>query len=135
MTRAKKLNHPNLTGLLDVAHSSITRTAAALRELTERDGGSLRWGAAQCEALLARDALVRAPSLEADTTPPSERTPATDTDVTADFEETLAEGFRTAATNAERALIKAAEITSNPDDKPACLIAALHCARLRDALR
>ncbi|MBO2447136.1 hypothetical protein J4573_08565 [Actinomadura barringtoniae] len=130
-----KLARPALTSLLNTALNDITRIAATLRELTERDGGLLRWGTAQCEALLARDALVRAPSLDPDRTRPDSPARRVEPHRTTTSNEAVATTFRTGATDAERALIKAAEIAPHPDDVLACLTAALHCARLHDALR
>jgi hypothetical protein len=129
----RKLAHPDITSLLNKALNDVTHIAGTLRELTER-GGPLCWGNAQCEALLARDALVQAPSLGAGCTPPD--TPARFTELVLQqmSAEAVATTIQTGATDAERALIKGAEIASDADDALACLTAALHCARLRDAL-
>lgn len=107
------------TALNDLAHAERVITAYA----AQQPDGFIAWGMAEGEAVQAHQALRQAPSLH--TTPPTDHTEA---DATADALFHL-------ATTVSQSLVRAAELTGDPDDKMACLQAALHAGRLRDTLR
>ena len=100
-------------------------TTEALTELCAHDEvpGYLT---AQAEVAEARDALVRAPSLD------WPETTLTHTPVTTDD---VAASIAAMALVLSRALVTAAERSTDPADRIACLQAALHTGRLHEALR
>lgn len=132
MTRQRTFKRPQIAELLEAAHRDLTHAASAISPLLASAEGYLTWGSAQCEATLARDAVHQAPSLPAET---SVRESCQSTTDSATATESLALRLRTMATTAERTLLRAADIADDANDTLACLTAALHCARLRDALR
>ncbi|MFA1551738.1 hypothetical protein [Actinomadura chokoriensis] len=105
--------------LNDLAHAERVITSYA----AQQPDGFIAWGMAEGEAVQAHQALRQAPSLRA--VPPADHT---DLASTADALFDLA---RTISQN----LVRAAELAADPDDKMACLQAALHAGRLRDTLR
>lgn len=107
------------TALNDLAHAERVITSLAAHE----PDGFIAWGMAEGEAIQAHRALKQAPCLK--TAPPTTRS---ETDATADALFELAR-------RVTQHLVRAAELATDPDDKMACLQAALHAGRLRDALR
>ncbi|MFF0521531.1 hypothetical protein ACFYTC_22715 [Actinomadura nitritigenes] len=105
--------------LADLAHAERVITAFAAHE----PDGCIAWGMAEGEATQAHRALRRAPSLHT--------TAATDHDTA----NATADALYELATNATTSLVRAAELATDPDDKMACLQAALHAGRLRETLR
>jgi hypothetical protein len=105
--------------LNDLAHAERVITAYA----AQQPDGFIAWGMAEGEAVQAHQALRQAPSSQA--TPPTDHT---ELDATADALFHL-------ATTISKNLVRAAELAADPDDKMACLQAALHAGRLRDTLR
>ncbi|MFG2006170.1 hypothetical protein ACGFNU_44175 [Spirillospora sp. NPDC048911] len=130
MTRQRTFRQPQIADLLETAHRDLTQAVSAISPLLASAEGYLSWGSAQCEATLARDAVRRAPSLPAESSVPQD-----DQSTTSPATGSLAMRLRSVATTTERTLLRAADIASDVDDTLACLTAALHCARLRDALR
>ncbi|MVZ99063.1 hypothetical protein F8568_001400 [Actinomadura sp. LD22] len=107
------------TALNDLAHAERVITAFA----AQQPDGYIAWGMAEGEATQAHRALRQAPSLQ--TAAPADQDTA---DATADALFEL-------AGKVSQSLVRAAELASHPDDKMACLQAALHAGRLREALR
>ena len=107
------------TTLNDLAHAERVITAYA----AQQPDGFIAWGMAEGEAVQAHQALRQAPSLR--TPLPTDHT---EVDATADALFNL-------ASKASQSLVRAAELAGDPDDKMACLQAALHASRLRDTLR
>ena len=107
------------TTLNDLAHAERVITAYA----AQQPDGFIAWGMAEGEAVQAHQALRQAPSLR--TTLPTDHN---EVDATADALFNL-------ASKASQSLVRAAELAGDPDDKMACLQAALHASRLRDTLR
>lgn len=107
------------TALNDLAHAERVITSYA----AQQPDGFIAWGMAEGEAVQAHQALRQAPALRA--TPPTDHTEANAT----------ADALFTLASKASQSLVRAAELAADPDDKMACLQAALHAGRLRDALR
>ncbi|WP_433234823.1 hypothetical protein [Actinomadura nitritigenes] len=108
-----------VTALNDLAHAERVITAFAAQE----PDGFIAWGMAEGEATQAHRALRQAPSLQA--------TAPTDHDTASATADALFE----LASKVSQSLVRAAELASDPDDKMACLQAALHASRLREALR
>ncbi|TDD84313.1 hypothetical protein [Actinomadura rubrisoli] len=107
------------TALNDLAHAEQVITCFASQE----PDGFIAWGMAEGEATQAHQALRQAPSLQ--TSVPADYTA---TNVTADALFDLARKI-------SQSLVRAAELAGDPDDKLACLQAALHAGRLSEALR
>jgi hypothetical protein len=107
------------TALNDLAHAERVITAYA----AQQPDGFIAWGMAEGEAVQAHQALRQAPSLH--TTPPTDHTEA----------DASADALFHLATTVSQSLVRAAELAADPDDKMACLQAALHAGRLRDTLR
>ncbi|MFA1538031.1 hypothetical protein [Actinomadura monticuli] len=107
------------TALNDLAHAERVITSYA----AQQPDGFIAWGMAEGEAVQAHQALRQAPALHA--APPTDHTEANAT----------ADTLFNLATKAAQSLVRAAELAADPDDKMACLQAALHAGRLRDALR
>jgi hypothetical protein len=107
------------TALNDLAHAERVITAFAAQE----PDGFIAWGMAEGEATQAHRALRQAPSLQA----------AAPTDH--DTANATADALFELASKVSKSLVRAAELASDPDDKMACLQAALHASRLREALR
>ncbi|MDL4813066.1 hypothetical protein [Actinomadura opuntiae] len=107
------------TALADLAHAERVITAFAAQE----PDGFIAWGMAEGEAIQAHRALRQAPSLHA--AAPTDHNTANAT----------ADALFELASKVSQSLVRAAELASDPDDKMACLQAALHAARLREALR
>jgi hypothetical protein len=107
------------SALNDLAHAERVITSYA----AQQPDGFIAWGMAEGEAVQAHQALRQAPSLHA--TPPADHTEANAT----------ADALFNLASNASQSLVRAAELAADPDDKMACLQAALHAGRLRDTLR
>jgi hypothetical protein len=107
------------SALNDLAHAERVITAYA----AQSPDGFIAWGMAEGEAVQAHQALRQAPSLRA-------TLPADDTGVNA-----TADALFDLARQTSQSLVRAAELACDPDDKMACLQAALHAGRLRDALR
>ncbi|WP_131738845.1 hypothetical protein [Actinomadura roseirufa] len=107
------------TALNDLAHAERVITSLAQQE----PDGFIAWGMAEGEAVQAHRALRQAPSLQR--APSAEGSGLTAT-VDALFE---------LAAKSSQNLVRAAELAGDPDDKAACLRAALHAGRLREALR
>ncbi|MGI5325068.1 hypothetical protein [Actinomadura nitritigenes] len=107
------------TALNDLAHAERVITAFAAQE----PDGFIAWGMAEGEATQAHRALRRAPSLQA--------TASTDYDTA----NATADALFDLASKVSQSLVRAAELAGDPDDKMACLQAALHAGRLREALR
>ncbi|MEU9019366.1 hypothetical protein [Actinomadura sp. NPDC048394] len=107
------------TALKDLAHAERVITAFAAQE----PDGFIAWGMAEGEATQAHRALRRAPSLQA--TAPTDHDTANAT----------ADALFNLASKVSQSLVRAAELASDPDDKMACLQAALHAGLLREALR
>ncbi|MEU8804047.1 hypothetical protein [Spirillospora sp. NPDC048819] len=105
--------------LNDLAHAERVLTSYA----AQQPDGFIAWGMAEGEAVQAHQALRQAPSLRS--APP---TGHTDLNSTADALFDLARKI-------SQNLVRAAELAADPDDKMACLQAALHAGRLRDTLR
>ncbi|KAB2388684.1 hypothetical protein [Actinomadura montaniterrae] len=106
------------TALNDLAHAERVITAFAAQE----PYGFIAWGMAEGEATQAHRALRQAPSLQA----------AAPTDL--DTANATADALFELASKVSKSLVRAAELASDPDDKMACLQAALHAGRLREAL-
>ncbi|MER6808091.1 hypothetical protein ABT299_02320 [Spirillospora sp. NPDC000708] len=107
------------TALNDLAHAERVITAFA----AQQPDGFIAWGMAEGEATQAHRALRQAPSLQA----------AAPTDL--DTANATAAALFDLASKVSKSLVRAAELASDPDDKMACLQAALHAGRLREALR
>ncbi|MFF0523496.1 hypothetical protein ACFYTC_32755 [Actinomadura nitritigenes] len=107
------------TALNDLAHAERVITAFAVQQ----PDGFIAWGMAEGEATQAHRALRQAPSLQA----------AAPTDL--DTANATAAALFDLASKVSKSLVRAAELASDPDDKMACLQAALHAGRLREALR
>ncbi|MEV3924600.1 hypothetical protein [Actinomadura coerulea] len=107
------------SALNDLAHAERVITAYA----AQSPDGFITWGMAEGEAVQAHQALRQAPSLRA-------KLPADHTGQNA-----TADALFDLARKTSQSLVRAAELASDPDDKVACLQAALHAGRLRDALR
>jgi hypothetical protein len=107
------------TALNDLAHAERVITAFAAQE----PDGFIAWGMAEGEAAQAHRALRQAPSLQA----------AAPADL--DTANATADALFELASKVSKSLVRAAELASDPDDKMACLQAALHASRLREALR
>ncbi|WP_067466150.1 hypothetical protein [Actinomadura macra] len=105
--------------LNDLAHAERVITAYASQE----PDGFIAWGMAEGEAVQAHQALRQAPSLRA--TVPADYTAVNAT----------ADALFELARKILQSLVRAAELANDPDDKMACLQAAQHAGRLRDALR
>jgi hypothetical protein len=107
------------TALTDLAHAERIITAFAAQE----PDGFIAWGMAEGEATQAHRALRQAPSLSA--AAPADHDTANAT----------ADALFELASKVSKSLVRAAELADDPDDKMACLQAALHASRLREALR
>ncbi|MFE9106995.1 hypothetical protein ACFYYL_33845 [Actinomadura geliboluensis] len=107
------------SALNDLSHAERVITAYA----AQQPDGFIAWGMAEGEAVQAHQALRQAPSLHA-------ALPTDHTEVNASAD-ALFDLARTTSQN----LVRAAELATDPDDKMACLQAALHAGRLRDTLR
>ncbi|MEV5830459.1 hypothetical protein AB0L25_33325 [Spirillospora sp. NPDC052242] len=105
--------------LNDLAHTERVLTSFAAQE----PNGFIAWGLAEGEAVQAHQALKQAPSLHA----------AVPSDHAA--EDATADALFALARKVTQNLVRAAELAADPDDKAACLQAALHASRLREALR
>ncbi|NKZ03316.1 hypothetical protein [Actinomadura latina] len=105
--------------LNDLAHAERVITSYA----TQQPDGFITWGMAEGEAVQAHQALRQAPSLHA--TLPDDHTEQNAT----------ADALFDLASKVSQSLVRAAELAGDPDDKMACLQAALHAGRLRDTLR
>ncbi|MBT2207729.1 hypothetical protein [Actinomadura sp. NEAU-AAG7] len=105
--------------LNDLAHTERVITAHAAQD----PDGFITWGMAEGEAIQAHQALRQAPSLRA--------TLPTDYDGV----NAIADALFELASKISQNLVRAAELAGDPDDKMACLQAALHAGRLRDTLR
>jgi hypothetical protein len=114
--------------LLSAAFVGLELADLTAQTLTEQTpaGSFPAYVTAQFEAAEARDALSRAPSLtRTSASPPTTRATTQD----------IAASVATLAKVLTQALIAAAETTTDPADKIACLDAALHVGRLHEALR
>jgi hypothetical protein len=114
--------------LLSAAFVGLELADLTAQTLTEQTpaGSFPAYVTAQFEAAEARDALSRAPSLtRPSVSPPTARATTQD----------IAASVATLAKVLTQALIAAAETTTDPADKIACLDAALHVGRLHEALR
>ncbi|QKG20098.1 hypothetical protein [Actinomadura verrucosospora] len=107
------------TALNDLAHAERVITAFAAQE----PDGFIAWGMAEGEATQAHRALRQAPSLQA--AAPADH----------DTSNATADALFELAGKVCQSLVRAAELAADPDDKMACLQAALHAGRLREALR
>jgi hypothetical protein len=107
------------TSLNDLARAERVITAFAAQE----PDGFIAWGMAEGEATQAHRALRQAPSLQA-AAPADYDTANATTDALFEL-----------ASKVSTSLVRAAELAGDPDDKMACLQAALHAGRLREALR
>ncbi|TDC73849.1 hypothetical protein [Actinomadura sp. 7K507] len=107
------------SALHDLAHAEQVITSYAAQE----PDGFIAWGMAEGEATQAHQALRQAPSLH--TIAPTDYTAVNAT----------ADALFELARKISQSLVRAAELASDPDDKMACLQAALHAGRLREALR
>jgi thioredoxin-like negative regulator of GroEL len=107
------------SALNDLAHAERVITAYAAQE----PDGFIAWGMAEGEAVQAHQALRQAPSLHT----------ATPTDYTT--VNATADALYELARKISQSLVRAAELASDPDDKMACLQAALHAGRLQETLR
>ncbi|GAA4238106.1 hypothetical protein GCM10022254_52690 [Actinomadura meridiana] len=105
--------------LNDLAYAEQVITSYAAQE----PDGFIAWGMAEGEAVQAHQALRRAPTLRTAITTGYDAVNAT------------ADVLFALAGNISQSLVRAAELANDPDDKSACLQAALHSGRLRDALR
>lgn len=107
------------TALNDLAHAERVITACA----AQQPDGFIAWGMAEGEVIQAHHALRQAPSLHS-TVPAGHAA-----------ENATADALFELAGKVSQSLVRAAELASDPDDKMACLQAALHAGRLREALR
>lgn len=107
------------SALNDLAHAERVITSYASQD----PDGFIAWGMAEGEAIQAHQALRQAPSLRA-------TVPANYDAVNA-----TAGALFELSRKISQSLVRAAELASDPDDKMACLQAALHAGRLHDALR
>jgi hypothetical protein len=106
---------------LSVAYMDLARLEKLLRELADQEpDGFIKWGTAEGEASHARHAL---------------ETAASRPELLPDSATALAEDeIAPAVDQIAQKLIDAADLAADPADKFACLQAALHVGRLRDAL-
>lgn len=115
------------TWFTEIINSALNDLSHAERVITsyaaQQPDGFIAWGMAEGEAVQAHQALRTAPSLRA--TPPTDHTELNAT----------ADALFSLASKVSQDLVRAAELAGDPDDKMACLQAALHAGRLRDALR
>lgn len=116
-------NPTDLPELLRWAHRNLAQAEEAISALADQEpDGLLAWGMPLAETAEARDALSRAPSLQAEPAPPPLDTPAT------------ADTLLALAESVNRALVKASGQATNADDLVACLDASSHLDRLCDLL-
>lgn len=111
----------------ELLNSALNNLAHAERVITayaaQSPDGFIAWGMAEGEAVQAHQALRQAPSLRA--TLPDDHT----------GQNATADTLFDLARKTSQSLVRAAELANDPDDKLACLQAALHAGRLGDALR
>lgn len=127
MTHERQHQDVRQTWFTEILNSALNDLAHAERVITsytaQQPDGFITWGMAEGEAIQAHQALRQAPSLRA-------ILPADHTAVNAS-----ADALFDLARKISQSLVRAAELAGDPDDKMACLQAALHAGRLRDALR
>ncbi|GAA1574441.1 hypothetical protein GCM10009678_66440 [Actinomadura kijaniata] len=111
----------------DLAHAKTVITAVADR----LPDGYIQLGLAEGEAADALAVLAMAPSLPPSTSTDDTTPPTTPTSLLIRSLAALAD----TTDRVTRVLIIAAETADDPVDTMACLTAALHAGRLRDALR
>jgi hypothetical protein len=103
---------------LGVAAGSLKRLQAIARAELEAPGSSVRWGPVDLEATNALDSLSTAPVF-----PES-----------ADQERETGAEARELAAEVAASVERAVELARDPEDKLACLDAAVHVSRLQRAL-
>lgn len=140
-TNQNNVNTPSqgsLAETLEAAHDDLRQAKALITAIADRvPDGYLKWGMAEGEAADALAALEPAPSLPPSSTASTEKA-ADILDLTSTPTSSLLERIDDLPTRADqisRSLLHSAEQADDPDDTLACLQAALHAGRLRDALR
>lgn len=118
------VRHTWFTEILDNALNDLSHAERVITSYAaQQPDGFIAWGMAEGEAVQAHQALRQAPSLRA--APPADHIDLNST----------ADALFDLARNISQNLVRAAELAADPDDKMACLQAALHAGRLRDTLR
>ncbi len=127
MTHDREHEEVRRTWFTEILNQALNDLAHAERVISsfadQGTNGFITWGMAEGEATQAHQALRRAPSLRS--AAPSDHTAASAT----------ADALFALAKKVSQDLVRASELASDPDDKLACLQAALHAGRLREALR